>query len=126
MLRENVEAELTPKYIFVIIFVYKHKKAGNKMASSIVHLAITNELIKTHEFNNISRLKLGVVLPDAGETNLGHLKIKIPETNGSTYDFEKFRCKFSDEYVAEAIALCNKELLPLLFFPEIKKTLKLS
>ena len=96
------------------------------MASSIVHLAITNELIKTHEFNNISRLKLGVVLPDAGETNLGHLKIKIPETNGSTYDFEKFRCKFSDEYVAEAIALCNKELLPLLFFPEIKKTLKPS
>lgn len=94
MLRENVEAELTPKYIFVIIFVYKHKKAGNQMASSIVHLAITNELIKTHEFNNISRLKLGVVLPDAGETNLGHLKIKIPETNGSTYDFEKFRCKF--------------------------------
>jgi len=26
MLRENVEAELTPKYIFVIIFLYKHKK----------------------------------------------------------------------------------------------------
>lgn len=66
------------------------------MASSIVHLAITNELFKTHEFNNISRLKLGTVLPDAGEKNLGHLKIKIPETNRSTYDFEGFRNKYSE------------------------------
>ena len=66
------------------------------MASSIVHLAITNELIKTHEFNNISRLKLGSVLPDAGEKNLGHLKIKIPETGKRTYDFEGFRNKYSD------------------------------
>ena len=68
------------------------------MASSIVHLAITNELIKTHEFNNISRLKLGSVLPDAGEKDLGHLKIKIPETNKRTYtyDFERFREKFQN------------------------------
>ena len=66
------------------------------MASSIVHLAITNELFKTHEFNNISRLKLGTVLPDAGEKNLGHLKIKTPETNRSTYDFEGFRIKYSE------------------------------
>ena len=66
------------------------------MASSIVHLAITNELIRTHEFKNIGRLKLGAVLPDAGEKNQGHLKIKIPETNKRTYtyDFEGFRDKF--------------------------------
>ena len=90
------EVELTTECIFVIILYINIKKAGDQMASSIVHLAITNELIKTHDFKCTGRLKLGVVLPDAGEKNLGHLKIKIPETNGSTYDFERFRCKFPE------------------------------
>ena len=38
------------------------------------------------------------MLPDAGEKNLGHLKIKIPETNKRTYtyDFDRFREKFQN------------------------------
>ena len=37
------------------------------MASSIVHLAITNELAKRVSFTDTSRLKFGAVVVDAGE-----------------------------------------------------------
>ena len=37
------------------------------MASSIVHLAITNELAKRVSFSDTSRLKFGAVVVDAGE-----------------------------------------------------------
>ena len=37
------------------------------MASSLVHLAIIEELTKGHKFKDIGRLKFGAVLPDAGE-----------------------------------------------------------
>jgi len=36
------------------------------MASSIVHLAITNELAKRVSFSDTSRLKFGAVVVDAG------------------------------------------------------------
>lgn len=36
------------------------------MASSIVHLAITNELIKRYSFSDVNRLKYGAVIVDAG------------------------------------------------------------
>ena len=43
------------------------------MASSIMHLAVTNELIKKYTFKDINRLKFGAVLPDAGQKQAGHI-----------------------------------------------------
>lgn len=43
------------------------------MASSIMHLAVAYELAKRHEFKDFERLKFGVILPDAGEGQKGHL-----------------------------------------------------
>ncbi|SDB67582.1 hypothetical protein [Butyrivibrio sp. INlla16] len=44
------------------------------MASSIIHLAVTNELTKRYEFKDEGRLKFGAILPDAGNGNASHLK----------------------------------------------------
>ncbi len=66
------------------------------MASSIIHLAITNELTKKYEFKNIARLKFGACLPDAGKGKASHLKIDVWGRNKKTYDFEYFRSKFGD------------------------------
>ena len=44
------------------------------MASSIIHLAITNELTKNYEFKDIARLKFGACLPDAGKGKASHKK----------------------------------------------------
>ena len=42
------------------------KELRNCMASSIIHLAITNELTKRLSFTDVSRLKFGAVVVDAG------------------------------------------------------------
>ena len=41
------------------------------MASSIMHLAVINELTKKFTFKDESRLKFGAVLPDAGAKQAG-------------------------------------------------------
>ena len=64
------------------------------MASSVVHLAIINELIKKYSFKNINRLKCGVVIVDAGYNGNSHLKINILDGLKKTYDFESFRQMF--------------------------------
>ena len=47
------------------------------MASSIIHYAITCELIKKRKFNNPDRLKLGSVFVDAGYNGNSHMKISV-------------------------------------------------
>ncbi|WP_242838266.1 tyrosine-protein phosphatase [Butyrivibrio proteoclasticus] len=64
------------------------------MASSIIHLAVTNELIKHHAFKDENRLKFGAILPDAGKGKAGHLNKYIWGRNKKSYDFELFRDKF--------------------------------
>ncbi len=66
------------------------------MASSIVHLAITNELLKRHSFNDINRLKYGAVIVDAGYNGNSHLKIDVLDGK-KTYDFDAFRKMFGDK-----------------------------
>ena len=61
------------------------------MASSIVHYAITCELIKKRHFNNPGRLKLGSVLADAGYNGNSHMKISVAGGHKKTYDFEGYR-----------------------------------
>ena len=64
------------------------------MASSIIHLAVTNELTKRHEFKDIDRLKFGAILPDAGDGIISHLKKSVCGQSKKTYDFERFRAEF--------------------------------
>ena len=66
------------------------------MASSIIHLAVTNELIKHHAFKDENRLKFGAILPDAGKGKAGHLNKYIWGRNKKSYDFELFRDKFGE------------------------------
>ena len=66
------------------------------MASSIIHLVVTNELIKHHAFKDENRLKFGAILPDAGKGKAGHVNKFIWGRNKKSYDFEFFRNKFGE------------------------------
>ncbi len=65
------------------------------MASSIIHYAITCELIKRRRFKDTGRLLLGVVLPDSGSYGNSHLKISVDDGLRKTYDFDTYREMFS-------------------------------
>ncbi len=60
------------------------------MASSIIHLAVTGELIKQRQFTDVNRLRFGAVLPDAGHGS-SHMKIYVAGGHRKTYDLEGFR-----------------------------------
>ncbi len=66
------------------------------MASSVIHYAITDELIRRRQFKDSLRLKLGSVLPDAGVGGNSHMKITIDDGHRKTYDFEGYRKMFGD------------------------------
>ncbi|WP_049945694.1 tyrosine-protein phosphatase [Butyrivibrio sp. LC3010] len=66
------------------------------MASSIIHLAVTNELTKRHTFNDEGRLKFGAILPDAGKGKASHLNKYVWGFNRKAYDFELFRSKYGE------------------------------
>ncbi|MCR4587600.1 MAG: tyrosine-protein phosphatase [Lachnospiraceae bacterium] len=75
------------------------------MASSVIHLAITNELTKRRTFKDPARLRLGSVLPDAGTSGKSHLKKKVWGCNKNTYDFERFRELFGERMRADDLYL---------------------
>ena len=64
------------------------------MASSIMHLAVAAELAKRYEFKDLDRLKLGVILPDAGKN--GHFFTYSWGLNKKSYNFEFYREKFGE------------------------------
>ena len=78
------------------------------MASRIIHLAITNELIKQYEFNDIERLRLGAIIPDGvsnrDDYSLSHFKLKINDDE-RTYDLTKFRNLFKDKMMTDDLYL---------------------
>ena len=47
------------------------------MASSMMHLAVVQEMKKKIRFQNAERLDLGVILPDAAVDGNSHLKRSI-------------------------------------------------
>ena len=66
------------------------------MASSIIHLAITNELIKLLSFTDANRLKFGAVVVDAGVGgNMygnAHMKVNVQDgTKNLNSTFVLFR-----------------------------------
>ena len=73
------------------------------MASSIVHLAVTNELAKKVAFTDTNRLKFGAVVVDAGvggnDNGIAHLKIKVDGKR--TYDFDRFRNMFGERMLTD-------------------------
>lgn len=66
------------------------------MASSIIHYAITCELIKRRQFNNPDRLKLGSILVDAGYNGNSHMKISVAGGHKKTYDLDGYRTTYGE------------------------------
>ena len=79
------------------------------MASSIVHLAITNELTKRISFADISRLKFGAIVVDAevggNITGDSHLKVHVMEGKKKTYDFDRYREWFGERMLSDDLYL---------------------
>ena len=67
------------------------------MASSIIHLAITETVAKDWNIKDPYRLRLGAVLPDGEVHGIRHLKIRICNATRSTYDLEVFRERFGEK-----------------------------
>ncbi len=61
------------------------------MASSMIHLAVVQEMMKEVSFHDIARLRLGVILPDGVVEGNSHLKKEICGNTRYTYDLEAFR-----------------------------------
>lgn len=74
------------------------------MASSVVHLAIINELTKKIDFNDINRLKFGAVVADAGTYGKSHLKINVSDGKKS-YDFDRYRLMFGGRILSDDLYL---------------------
>lgn len=66
------------------------------MASSIIHYAITCELIKRRQFNNPDRLKLGSILVDSGYNGNSHMKISVAGGHKSTYDLDGYKSIYGE------------------------------
>lgn len=79
------------------------------MASRVIHLAITYELIKQYNFKDVERLRFGVIIPDGvpnrNEYLLSHFKLNIGNENERTYDLTKFRNLFEDRMQADDLYL---------------------
>ena len=66
------------------------------MASSTVHLAITEELIRRREFKNPDRLRFGSVLPDFRKSGNSHFFIYPCGRFKKSYDLAGFRERFGE------------------------------
>ena len=65
------------------VYCNSKKELRNRMASSIIHLAITNELTKRLSFTDANRLKFGAVVVDAGvggnKYGNAHMKVNVQD-----------------------------------------------
>ena len=75
------------------------------MASSVVHLAITNELTKMIDFNDNNRLKFGAVVVDAGSYGRSHLKVNLADGKKKGYDFDRYRQLFGERMLSDDLYL---------------------
>lgn len=66
------------------------------MALSIIHYAITCELIKRRQFNNPDRLKLGSILVDSGYNGNSHMKISVAGGHKNTYDLDGYKSIYGE------------------------------
>lgn len=79
------------------------------MASRIMHLAIANKIAKEIEIEDMSRFRLGSILPDAYAKGLGtatsHLKTKINNNTQNTYRLAWFREEYKSEMQQDSLYL---------------------
>ena len=79
------------------------------MASSIVHLAITNELTKVIDFSDSARLKFGAVVVDAGaggnQYGNTHMKIFVEDGKKKTYNLDRYREMFGERMLTDDLYL---------------------
>ena len=75
------------------------------MASSMIHLAITQCMTKEIEFNNLDRIRLGSILPDGAISGNSHLKKKICNDKRITYDLEFYRQKYLEQMTKDDLYL---------------------
>ena len=79
------------------------------MASSIIHLAITNELIKRLSFTDANRLKFGAIVVDAGvggnKYGTAHMKVNVQDGTKKTYDFDRYREMFGERMLKDDLYL---------------------
>ena len=80
------------------------------MASSMIHLAITQELLKKGAFarwdlKDPARLRLGAVLPDGAVRGNSHLKQCICEGTRFHYDLEFYREHYGPRMRTDALYL---------------------
>lgn len=74
------------------------------MASRIIHLAITDCILKSYKYKNKNRMELGSILPDAATSGNSHMKIDI--VNGKkTYNLTGFRYKFFPKMMEDDLYL---------------------
>ncbi len=67
------------------------------MASSIVHLAVIEELSRKYAFRDLNRLKFGAVIVDFGRSQTEtHMKKSVWGMNKKTYDLDRFRSEYGD------------------------------
>ena len=75
------------------------------MASSMIHLAITEELIKKADFQDPVRLRMGAVLPDGAVRGNSHLKKRLGEEPTFTYDLEFYRTRYREKMKEDELYL---------------------
>mgnify|MGYP004587524587 FL=1 len=75
------------------------------MASSMIHLAITQCMTKEIEFKNSDRIRLGSILPDGAISGNSHLKKKICNDTRITYDLEFYREKYLEQMTTDDLYL---------------------
>lgn len=75
------------------------------MASSLVHLAIANELIRIRTIADPGRFRFGSIVADAGNRSDSHLQIRVQNGQKRTYDFDAFRRRFGERLLTDDLYL---------------------
>lgn len=79
------------------------------MASRIIHLAVTRQIVEKIKVKDSNRLKLGSIMPDAYAENRtthdSHLKISLSDVGKVTYELTKYLALFRDKMQADDLYL---------------------
>ena len=71
------------------------------MASSMIHLAITEAMIKQADFQDFKRLRLGAILPDGAVRGNSHLKKKKDSAENLPHNSLSFSEGLQNERVTQ-------------------------
>ncbi|MBR5712302.1 MAG: hypothetical protein IKX54_01780 [Lachnospiraceae bacterium] len=75
------------------------------MASSIMHVAISEGILREYPEIERNRFLLGSMFPDAAGPGNGHRKINVCEETKKTYDLPGFRAQFAEQLKTDPLYL---------------------